>query len=184
MESRKKTLKKKALKNKKENMQESNIYTIMHCRLARLYLSGNDVLSLPDDTEILVNVCRIYTQLADSTSALYAMEKDRQDCRHAKYVNSYNCCKKVLDRMEEQNQAERMFIINFKPGNPIPLGAERKGSFFTKKIKNLLFFLLSPEKSSILNMTEQKSKKSAERRRANGSKRAKCNDINKGKVVS
>ena len=78
----------------------------------------------------------------------------------------------------------RVFIINFKPGNPIPLGAERKGSFFTKKIKNLLFFLLSPEKSSILNMTEQKSKKSAERRRANGSKRAKCNDINKGKVVS
>lgn len=77
-----------------------------------------------------------------------------------------------------------LFIINFKPGNPIPLGAERKGSFFTKKIKNLLFFLLSPEKSSILNMTEQKSKKSAERRRANGSKRAKCNDINKGKVVS
>ena len=76
------------------------------------------------------------------------------------------------------------YIINFKPGNPIPLGAERKGSFFTKKIKNLLFFLLSPEKSSILNMTEQKSKKSAERRRANGSKRAKCNDINKGKVVS
>ena len=75
MESREKTLKKKALKNKKENMQESNIYTIMHCRLARLYLSGNDVLSLPDDTEILVNVCRIYTQLADSTSALYAMKK-------------------------------------------------------------------------------------------------------------
>lgn len=113
MESRKKTLKKKALKNKKENMQESNIYTIMHRRLARLYLSGNDVLSLPDDTEILVNVCRIYTQLADSTSALYAAVcngKDRQDCRHAKYVNSYNCCKKVLDRMEEQNQAERMFI--------------------------------------------------------------------------
>lgn len=58
MESRKKTLKKKALKNKKENMQESNIYTIMHCRLARLYLSGNDVLSLPDDTEILVNVSK------------------------------------------------------------------------------------------------------------------------------
>ena len=29
MESKKKTLKKKALKNKKENMQESNIYTIM-----------------------------------------------------------------------------------------------------------------------------------------------------------
>ena len=90
----------------------------MHCRLARLYLSGNDVLSLPDDTEILVNVCRIYTQLADSTSALYAMEKDRQDCRHAKYVNSYNCCKKVLDRMEEQNQAERMFIkITVKEAN-------------------------------------------------------------------
>lgn len=77
-----------------------------------------------------------------------------------------------------------LFIINFKPGNPIPLGAERKGSFFTKKIKNLLFFLLSPEKSSILNMTEQKSKKSAERRRANGSKRAKCNDIDKGKIIS
>lgn len=62
MESKKKTLKKKALKNEKENMQESNIYTIMHCRLARLYLSGNDVLSLPDDTEILVNVCRVYTR--------------------------------------------------------------------------------------------------------------------------
>lgn len=30
MESRKKTLKKKALKNKKEDMQEGNIYTIMH----------------------------------------------------------------------------------------------------------------------------------------------------------
>lgn len=90
-------------------MQESNIYTIMHCRLTRLYLSGSDVLSLPDDTEILVNVCRIYTQLADSTSALYAIGKEnRQDSR--KYVSSYNCCKKVLDRMEEQNQTERMFI--------------------------------------------------------------------------
>ena len=89
MESRKKTLKKKALKNKKENMQESNIYTIMHCRLARLYLSGNDVLSLPDDTEILVNVCRIYTQLADSTSALYAMEKDRTaDMRNMSIVTT------------------------------------------------------------------------------------------------
>lgn len=32
------------------------------------------------------------------------------------------------------------FIINFKPGNPMPLGAGRKGSFFTKKMKNLLFF--------------------------------------------
>ena len=102
-------LKKKTLKKKKENMQESNIYTIMHCRLARLYLSGSDILSLPDDTEILVNVCRIYTQLADSTSALYAIGKEnRQDSR--KYVSSYNCCKKVLDRMEEQNQTERMFI--------------------------------------------------------------------------
>lgn len=50
---------------------------------------------------------------------------------------------------------KRAFIINFKPGNPIPLGAERKGSFFTKKIKNLLFFLLSPEKSSILNMMQR-----------------------------
>ena len=111
MESRKKTLKKKALKNKKEDMQESNMYTIMHCRLARLYLSGSDVLSLPDDTEILVNVCRIYTQLANSTSALYAIGKgNRHDARHKKYVSSYNCCKKVLDRMEEQNQAERMFI--------------------------------------------------------------------------
>ena len=76
------------------------------------------------------------------------------------------------------------FIINFKPGNPIPLGAERKGSFFTKKIKNLLFFLLSPEKSSILNMTEQKSKKSAERRRVDVGKRTECNDIYKGKTVS
>ena len=34
----------------------------------------------------------------------------------------------------------RVFIINFKPGNPMPLGAGRKGSFFTKKMKNLLFF--------------------------------------------
>ena len=25
------------------------------------------------------------------------------------------------------------FHINFKPGNPIPLGLGRKGSFFTKK---------------------------------------------------
>ena len=33
-----------------------------------------------------------------------------------------------------------IFIINFKPGNPMPLGAGRKGSFFTKKMKNLLFF--------------------------------------------
>ena len=65
MESRKKTLKKKALKNKKENMQESNIYTIMHCRLARLYLSGNDVLSLPDDTEILVIQCKKTGKTAD-----------------------------------------------------------------------------------------------------------------------
>lgn len=34
------------------------------------------------------------------------------------------------------------------------------------------------------SMTEQKSIKSAEMRRANVSKRAKCNDIDKGKVVS
>lgn len=74
-------------------------------------MSGSDVLSLPDDTEILVNVCRIYTQLADSTSALYAIgKKNRHDARHKKYASSYNCCKKVLDRMEEQNQTERMFI--------------------------------------------------------------------------
>ena len=33
-------------------------------------------------------------------------------------------------------------------------------------------------------MTEQKSIKSAERRKANGSKRAECNDIDKGKIVS
>ena len=32
------------------------------------------------------------------------------------------------------------FIINFKPGNPIPLGAGRKGSFFTKKIKKISYF--------------------------------------------
>ena len=89
----------------------------------------------------------------------------------------------VIDLPDPQDGV--IFIINFKPGNPIPLGAGRKGSFFYKKIKKIsYFFLLSPEKSSILNMTEQKSKKSAERRRANGSKRAKCNDINKGKVVS
>lgn len=67
-----------------------------------------------------------------------------------------------------------LFIINFKPGNPIPLGAGEEGLFFLQKNKkNLLFFLLSPGKSSILNMTEQKSKKSAERRRANGSKKSK-----------
>lgn len=36
--------------------------------------------------------------------------------------------------------ADLDFIINFKPGNPMPLGAGRKGSFFTKKMKNLLFF--------------------------------------------
>ena len=74
--------------------------------------------------------------------------------------------------------------INSKPGNPIPLGVGRKGSFFYKKIKKFSYFLLSPEKSSILNMTEQKSTESAERRKANGSKRAECNDIHKGKIVS
>ena len=65
------------------------------------------------------------------------------------------------------------FIINFKPGNPTPLGMGRRALFLQKNKKNLLFFLLSPGKSSILNMTEQKSKKSAERRRANGSKKSK-----------
>ena len=41
---------------------------------------------------------------------------------------------------------KRAFIINFKPGNPIPLGAGRKGLiFFTKKSKKnlLVFFTLS-----------------------------------------
>lgn len=32
------------------------------------------------------------------------------------------------------------FIINFKPGNPIPLGAGMKGSFFYKKIKKISYF--------------------------------------------
>ena len=35
------------------------------------------------------------------------------------------------------------FIINFKPGNPIPLGAGRKGSFFYKKIKKISYFFYS-----------------------------------------
>lgn len=47
--------------------------------------------------------------------------------------NTDSVCKYVLDMVKN-------IIINFKPGNPIPLGAGRKGSFFTKKIKNLLFF--------------------------------------------
>lgn len=38
------------------------------------------------------------------------------------------------------DETKFLFIINFKPGNPMPLGAGRKGSFFTKKMKNLLFF--------------------------------------------
>ena len=36
-----------------------------------------------------------------------------------------------------------LFIINFKPGNPIPLGAGRKGSFFYKKIKKISYFFYS-----------------------------------------
>lgn len=69
---------------------------------------------------------------------------------------------------------KRAFIINFKPGNPNTFRCGEEGLFFLQKNKkNLLFFLLSPGKSSILNMTEQKSKKSAERRRANGSKKSK-----------
>lgn len=47
------------------------------------------------------------------------------------------------------------FHNKFKPGNPIPLGVWRKGSFFYKKIKKSLIFLLSPEKSSILNMMQR-----------------------------
>lgn len=77
-----------------------------------------------------------------------------------------------------------VFHINLKPGNPIPLGVGRKGSFFIKKIKKISYFLLSPEKFSILNMTKQRSIKSTERRRANGNKRAEYNDIHKGKIVS
>lgn len=38
---------------------------------------------------------------------------------------------------------KRAFIINFKPGNPIPLGAGRKGSFFYKKIKKISYFFYS-----------------------------------------
>ena len=38
---------------------------------------------------------------------------------------------------------EISFIINFKPGNPIPLGAGRKGSFFYKKIKKISYFFYS-----------------------------------------
>lgn len=54
---------------------------------------------------------------------------------------------KNVYRISNEGQAyffDEVFIINFKPGNPIPLGAGRKGSFFYKKIKkNLLFFTLS-----------------------------------------
>lgn len=82
------------------------------------------------------------------------------------------------------SHCQSSFHNKFKPGNPIPLGVGRKGSFFYKKNKKFLIFLLSPEKSSILNITEQKPTKSAERGKANGSKRAECNDIHKGKVVS
>ena len=42
--------------------------------------------------------------------------------------------------MSKADETKLLFIINFKPGNPMPLGAGRKGSFFTKKMKNLLFF--------------------------------------------
>ena len=76
-----------------------------------------------------------------------------------------------------------LFIINFKHGNPTPLGIGRRALFLQKNKKSLIF-LFSPKKSSILNMTEQKSIKSAERRRADASKRAECNDSYKGKTVS
>ena len=49
-----------------------------------------------------------------------------------------------------------VFHINFKPGNHTPLGMWRKGSFFYKKIKKSLIFLLSSEKFSILNTVKQR----------------------------
>lgn len=74
--------------------------------------------------------------------------------------------------------------INPKPGNPIPLGAGRKGSFFLQKIKKSLIFLLSSEKFVILNMREHKLMKSAERRDTDASKRTGRDDIHKSKTVS
>ena len=73
--------------------------------------------------------------------------------------------------------------INFKPGNHTPLGMWRKGSFFYKKIKNSLIFLLSSEKFSILNTVKQRLIRSAERRRTDASKRTGCKDSYKGKTV-
>lgn len=59
------------------------------------------------------------------------------------YNGAFLNCQKLKyfelgDMVEEIGDSA--FIINFKPGNPMPLGAGRKGSFFTKKMKNLLFF--------------------------------------------
>lgn len=50
--------------------------------------------------------------------------------------NADSTCKYVLDMVKN-------IIINFKPGNPIPLGAGRKGSFFYKKIKKISYFFYS-----------------------------------------
>lgn len=96
-------------KKPQKNQKNNNMYYNIHNRLAKLYLSGNDVLSLPDDTEIFVNTCRIYTQLANSTAALYAAKKESwPNDRKAKYICSYNYCRKVLDRIERE---EQMFVI-------------------------------------------------------------------------
>lgn len=76
-----------------------------------------------------------------------------------------------------------VFHINFKPGNHTPLGMWRKGSFFYKKIKKSLIFLLSSEKFSILNTVKQRLIRSAERRRTDASKRTGCKDSYKGKTV-
>lgn len=73
--------------------------------------------------------------------------------------------------------------INPKPGNPIPLGAGRKG-FFLQKNKKYLILLLSPEKFVILNMREHKLMKSAERKDTDASKRTGRDDIHKSKTVS
>ena len=48
--------------------------------------------------------------------------------------------KEYRKETEYREFVSKMIHNKFKPGNPIPLGVGRKGSFFTKKIKNFLFF--------------------------------------------